>query len=149
MKVFVGADTREPPGAADCPLVHIFMGAKTAGMDAENLSHTFGIGVEIYDESFVEVEGKDNLVEVAGIERVEQLRKLVETAVAAVIPSGTFLTVLEIEYEPVEFFPFFLAGMEITMEVPCFRAWTPLNKERTGSHGEQFKAKNLSRHCPH
>ena len=64
-KVYVGADTREPPGAADCPLVHIFMGAKTAGMDAENLSHTFGIGVEIYDESFVEVEGKDNLVEVA------------------------------------------------------------------------------------
>lgn len=114
-KVYVGVDTRNPPGETDYPCVHLFPVAKTAGYELEENEHVLGITCGVYNETASRVTGYENAVEMVGIADLETFRKYVETAVAGAIPAEHFIQVLEIEYEVVEFFPFFLATMELNI----------------------------------
>jgi len=114
-KVYVGVDTRKPPGEAEYPLVHIFPLSKSVGYDLEEASHVISVTCGVHTTDTVTVTGKDNIVEMQGVSHVEALRKLVETAIVGAMPAGCTIDALNIEYETVEFYPFFLANMEFTI----------------------------------
>jgi hypothetical protein len=117
--VYKGVDTRNPPPSTHYPLIHLFPVSKQVGYDEEQVSHAVGISCGIYKESVTETNSEHGLLEeYAGIDLLESFRKLVETAVAAVIPAGSWISKLSIEYETIEFYPFLLAGMEITVVTP-------------------------------
>jgi len=62
------------------------------------------------------------LTEYAGVDNLEAFRKLVETAITGAT-LGTNLTIssLEVEYETIEHFPAFVAGMEFMMDIPQYQ----------------------------
>ena len=111
-KVYVGIDMRNPPGDSDCPLVHLFPKAKISGYELDDQDHIIAATPVLSNENTRTVAGKDNVVEMLGISHMETFRKYVETAVVGATPSGMFINILETEYDPIEFFPFFIAPME-------------------------------------
>lgn len=111
-KVYVGIDTRKPPNEDEYPIVHIFLISKLGGYELEIQDHVIGVTCGIYDDDTITVAGKANIVEYEGIEHIEEFRKLVEDAIVGADLSNLRVDVLNIEYETVEFFPFFLASME-------------------------------------
>ena len=113
-KVYVGVDTRKPPDTDEYPLVHLFPTGKTGGYELERTDHVIGCTAGVYNAGS-RTTGKTNAVELTGMADIESFRKLVETAIAAAIPANHTLEVVAVEYETVEFFPFFLATMEMTI----------------------------------
>jgi len=113
--VYVGVDTRKPPDSDAYPLVHVFPISKGMGFSAEKEDHVIGMTCGIVDATTRTVSGKARVVELTGIQNIEAFRKLVETAMVAVIAAQS-LTAEELltEYDTVEFFPFFMATMTVT-----------------------------------
>ena len=111
-KVFVGIDTRKPPASSDYPLVHIFPLYKRAGGGTQE--HSIGITCGIYDDDTLTVPGRTRVTELEGISALETFRKYVEDAVLGItLGSGYWVDSIEITYETIEYFPFFLASMEV------------------------------------
>jgi hypothetical protein len=54
-KVFVGMDTRYPPGESDCPFVVMIPHHKVAGESAESIPHQFYFYLGIFDENTREI----------------------------------------------------------------------------------------------
>jgi hypothetical protein len=78
-----------------------------------------GITCGVYKDSVTTTAyANGTLWEYDGIDDLEAFRKLVETAVAAVVPDGSWIDGLNIEYETIEFFPFLLASMEFSVMTP-------------------------------
>lgn len=109
--VYVGVDERKPPEDSDYPLVHLFPVRKNGGYAVSAIDHIIGATCGIYNSSMATT-GKANAVEYQGIEHIETFREYVENAIAAVDTGDIFITSLSIEYETIEYFPFFLAHME-------------------------------------
>jgi len=113
-KVYIGVDTRKPPDNSAYPLVHVFPMTKSAGGGNQDL--IVGLTCGIYDADTRTVTGYTRVVEFEGVQNIEAFRKLVETAaLTAVLDNGYWFADLDIVYETVEFFPFFLAGMQLTV----------------------------------
>lgn len=114
--IYKGIDLRKPPPQADYPIIHIWPINKMEGYSLPQQSHSFGIVTGIYDET-QSSETDTNLVTVKkyqGLANIEAFRKLVESAVTTEIDSNTNtveleIDTLEISYETIESFPFFLA----------------------------------------
>ena len=113
-KVYVGIDDRKPPPVSEYPIVHLFPINKISGYELAAQDHGIGATCGIHNEGTTNT-GKTNAFELTGIIHIEEFRKLVETAIinAAVWPVR--VEALNIEYETVEFFPFFLATMEFKL----------------------------------
>lgn len=116
-KVYVGVDTRNPPASSNYPLVHIFPLAKSAGYELESEPHVIGVNCGIYDDDSTTT-GK--ITEMEGVGNLEAFRKLVETALLGAVASPQRIERIEIEYETIEFFPFFLCGMEVVVSDDYF-----------------------------
>lgn len=118
-KVYVGIDTRKPPPSTDYPIVHVFPLSKTVGTG--NQAHVIGVTCGLYDDDTRTVAGKANVVELEGLQNLESFRKLVETALlTASLDNGHWVDAIDITYETIEFFPYFLCAMEVTVrsEIP-------------------------------
>lgn len=113
--VYLGVDVRKPPTETNYPLVHIFPIGKRAGYGLDAQEHMIGITCGIYDAD-TETTTEDNIIELQSIGKLEEFRKLVETAVAgADLITGT-IEEISIEYETVEFFPFLLTTQEFKID---------------------------------
>jgi hypothetical protein len=113
-KVYVGIDDRKPPADAEYPLVHLFPLTKTAGYELASQDHGIGATCGVHNETTTAT-GKANAIELTGIIHIEEFRKLVETAIISAADWPVRVASINIEYETVEFFPFFLAAMEIKL----------------------------------
>lgn len=111
--VYVGTDVRNPPDADHYPLVHLFPVSKANGYERDSQDHVLGITCGIYDSTFLTIAGEAKSIEYNGIVNIEAFRKLIETAIVAAVPAGIRIDEMKIEYETIEFFPYFLANMEI------------------------------------
>lgn len=109
--VYVGIDVRKPPPELVYPLVHIFPLSKVVGYQLTAQDHGIGANCGI-NNADTTVTGKSNVVELTGIEHIETFRKLVETAIVGANLLTGLIETLNIEYETLEFFPFFLASQE-------------------------------------
>lgn len=119
-KVYVGIDVRNPPGKDHYPIVHIFPLSKSIGYELENQDHIIGVTCGIYEPDMLST-GKTDAVEYEGIDHIEEFRKLIETAVAGTSMGELLINTLTIEYETIEFFPFFLATMEFKLTKPYYQ----------------------------
>jgi hypothetical protein len=111
-KVYVGIDTREPPNEDAYPIVHLFPMNKIEGYSLEEQQHGMGVTCGIHNAT-LRTTGKTNVVEYTGMQDIETFRKLVEAAITGTAIADIRIDSLNIDYETVEFFPFFLANMEV------------------------------------
>lgn len=113
-KVYVGIDTRKPPIDDQYPIVHLFPLSKTIG--GGNQNHAIGVTCGLYDDDVRTVTGKANVVELEGVQNMESFRKLVETALlTAPLDNGHWVDAIDITFETIEFFPYFLCAMEVSI----------------------------------
>lgn len=114
--IYKGIDLRNPPPEDDYPIIHVWPIYKSVGYSLAQKPHGIGIVTGIND-STISSDTDTNLVTVKkyrGLARIEAFRKLIESSVETEIDSNTNtieLTIdsLEISYETIESFPFFLA----------------------------------------
>ena len=108
--VHVGIDTRKPP-AIDRPLVHLFPLSRTDGSQGETC--VIGISCGLPDDDLLTTT-KTRVIELEGISMLDQFRDYVKTiGEGTSLSSGCWLGDIETSYEAVEFFPYFVAGMEV------------------------------------
>lgn len=114
--IYKGIDLRKPPPETDYPIIHIWPISKMEGYSLPEQTHSFGVVCGIYDTT-QSSDTDTNLVTVKkykGLANIEAFRKLAEDAVTAEIDSNTntnllHIDTLDISYETIESFPFFLA----------------------------------------
>lgn len=112
-KVYVGLDQDNPPDQNNYPIVSVYPLSKRGGYSADEVNHQFGIMVGIYDTSLA-TGGKTNVVEYKGVQNVEAFRKLVAAAIKTAVTTVRIAEV-EIVYEALEVFPYFLCEQQITL----------------------------------
>jgi hypothetical protein len=109
-RVHVGIDTRKPP-AIDRPLIHVFPLSRTDGSQGETC--VIGVSCGIPDDDLLTTT-KARVIELEGISKLDDFRDAVKTIIEGVsLSSGQWLGDIETNYEAVEYFPFFLAAMEV------------------------------------
>jgi hypothetical protein len=118
--VYVGADQRNPPGDDKYPLVGMYLIGKKAGYGLDSEEHRIGVTCGLYDSSLAAT-GKANVVQYTGVANLEAFRKLVETAIKGAVSSPQRIEEINIEYEMLEFFPYFLCNMEIRIPDDYFQ----------------------------
>lgn len=109
-KVFVGIDTRNPPGESDCPCVVLSPVHKLGGGNQDVIVHDFMVSCEVINEDST-VTG--NITEYAGVQEIETFRQKVldaaNTISDRIVKVGT-------DYEAIMFFPSFMCDMQISIE---------------------------------
>lgn len=116
--VYKGIDINNEPGESAYPIIYVHPLTKDTGYDKDKIVHEVGITCGIYKESSttsnVEVDGFEGTatkVVYAGVALLEAFRKLIETAVLAADMNNMLGNSLEIVYDTVKNYPFFIAHM--------------------------------------
>ena len=112
-KVYANVDVRTPPGEDDCPYVAFYPATKIVGDSAARKNHAFEFICCINDDTLA-TNDETNVVEYAGVQRLETFRKLVEDAISGMSIGNVALDMITIEYDTIESFPFMLAAMSIS-----------------------------------
>ncbi|MHB8109760.1 MAG: hypothetical protein ACYDHW_06980 [Syntrophorhabdaceae bacterium] len=93
-KVFVGMDTRNPPGEADCPFVVMIPHHKMAGEDAEAIPHQFYFYLGIFDENTREISTtttyKESILALITAELEREGKTAAEVAAAIALITDSF-----------------------------------------------------------
>jgi len=108
--IYINLDLTDPPQETNCPYVVIYPIGKQVGEMTSPKRHNFELIACIYDATSTTT---DNVVEYAGVENIESLRKLIETAVIGATMGTAWVAEIIVEYETVENFPFIMAAMSI------------------------------------
>jgi hypothetical protein len=111
-KIYIGFNSRKPPGEDDYPLVRVNKTSKTMGYDLDRAEYGVSVLCGIFAADEEEL-ARERIIQYESIDDIESFRKLVETALVAEIESPYFISGIDVEYEGVEFYPFLLANMEV------------------------------------
>lgn len=117
--VYKNIDVRELPQSDECPYVVFVQDSKSVGHQVTEKSQSIRVFCCLYDETSV-TGPLTNIIEYSGIDRIETMRKYVETAIAGVDIGNASLKEIDIGYETIEVFPYF----EATMIVTITEQWT-------------------------
>jgi hypothetical protein len=110
-KVYAGMDTRDPPDENDCPYMALYPIRKLLGQHQREKHHEIEVVCCIHDTTTRAHDGITNLIEYKGVQNIESFRKLVETCIASVDIGNANLSLVTVDYEMIETFPFFMCGM--------------------------------------
>lgn len=113
--IYLGIDQENPPDESEYPLIAVFPWSKESGTVREDEGFGVGLLVGVFDENRTK---SGNLVEYIGIQKIIELRRLVITAAAGADFDGGMVTTVDVEYEPVEMFPLFLASNNLSIDRP-------------------------------
>ena len=111
-QIFVGVNSNNPPAESECPYLAIYPASKTIGLGSDNKSDNVVVVCAVSDETFV-TNPEQNVTEFTGIQRLEAYRKLALEALVAANIGNAQISVVKIGYEPLDYFPMMIAGMEI------------------------------------
>jgi hypothetical protein len=113
-KVFVGVDTRDPPGATDCPFVVISPDGKTGGWSEDQIRHIVSVDCEVSTDTQTVTTNK---IEYSGVQEIETFRQKVLMAIKGMTAAqiGGRIDDIITTYETILFFPAFICDMKLTI----------------------------------
>jgi hypothetical protein len=113
-KVYINIDLKNPPGQADCPYVILRPAtARIGNAQAQKLAQLEMVCC-LYDESF-RTYAEDAITEYNGVQRLCELIQLAIRALAALDIGNALLNLLEPDFDTIESFPFFMAGLPLAI----------------------------------
>lgn len=114
LTVFIGVDTREPPGKAHAPFVVLQPGPAQEGDEVSTFSYQVTVDWCLVDEGAT-VTG--NVHRIDGLEKIDVLGRMI---LEELRPASANVTLSAWNYtvEQVEFFPMIMAGLDLTLNVP-------------------------------
>ena len=116
--VYKGIDTRKSPAESECPVVYIYPVQQMGGYDLDDQDIGIGaiciISKDTITTTTTAVNGETvTLNEYAGIDLVEALRELVEQEIVGIaLSNGDLVVEVNVDYEPIDAFPYFIATMD-------------------------------------
>jgi hypothetical protein len=115
--IYVGINGKNPPADSDCPLIILYPGAKSEGLELEEYSYKLTVGWAIVQEASTTT---DNITEYSGVAECDDLGQLIYLELAELSAENP---ISEVHYsiEPVAYYPRFPGRMDITLKV------TPVN----------------------
>lgn len=113
-KIFVGVDTRNPPGKADTPFIVFRPGPSAEGDEAGTFQYTFTVDWILVDEGSTTTGG---VVVMDGIKKSDDFGQAILAALRGA-SANVVLSSWTYYIEPVEFWPMYAGNMEVTLNVP-------------------------------
>lgn len=109
--IYKGIDLRQPPNEDEYPILHIFPSRKNVGYDLAEKVHAIGLVTGLVNTTINTTTTGDSVVikEYQGIDDTESFRKLIEDVIVDNVPTDSWVDSLDISYEIIEAFPFFLS----------------------------------------
>lgn len=112
--IFVGVDTREPPGQANAPFIVLQPGVESAGDEVSEFSYLVTLDWCVLAET---VTTSGTIKTMDGLTRVDEMGRLILGAIREA-SDNVSLSSWNYTIEQVEFFPMVMAGLDITLNVP-------------------------------
>ena len=112
-EIFVGINGKMPPTPEHCPLIILYPGAKTEGLELQEYTYKLTVGWAI-EQNAVTVTNR--VTEFSGISECDALGQLIYLELAQLSPDNP-VSVLNYTIEPVAYFPRFPGRMEITVKI--------------------------------
>jgi len=116
--VFLGVDDRNPPTDDEYPALHIYPLSRSGELCPGGDRMTIGIAIGVYDiNSYTTVANwQANTKTLPGIAALEEGISLIKDVIMATTTGENFVNTLEITYETVDFYPYFLAEIIVTYD---------------------------------
>lgn len=109
-----GLDERQPPGAADCPYIALQPSVSRTGQAQTRRERQFELLFGIFDEQYAD-DPVTHVREYRGGRNLCIFIELALQALGAQDVGNELLGEIEAQFESVEFFPIFLAGLPFTL----------------------------------
>lgn len=116
-KIYVGINGKNPPTDTDCPLIILYPGAKSEGLELKEYAYKLTVGWTIFQTA---VTTTDNLTEYSGVTECDELGQLIYLELAG-LSADNPISAVNYSIEPIAYYPRFPGRMDITIKI------TPVN----------------------
>lgn len=116
-KFFVGMNGNNMPTATDCPMIILYPGGKSEGLELQEYIYKLAVGWTILQDA---VTVTNNTTEFNGVNECDTLGQLIYQELAQ-LSTDNPISVVNYSIEPVAYYPKFLGRMNITIKI------TPVN----------------------
>lgn len=110
--IYKGIDIREPPPDTSYPIIHLFPISREKGYNISERNYLLGIVLGLCDTTLNTTTTGDDVIikEYQGIDNIEDFRALVETCIVDAMPVNDWIDSINITYNTIDAFPFFLCS---------------------------------------
>jgi hypothetical protein len=116
-QIYVGINGKQMPADAECPLIILYPGAKTEGLELKEYTYKLTVGWIILQSK---VSKTGNITEYSGVAECDELGQLIYQELAA-LSADNPISAVNYSIEPVAYNPRFPGRMDITIKI------TPVN----------------------
>lgn len=117
--IFVGMNGKNPPTDNDCPMIILYPGSKSEGLELQKFTYKLAVNWTIYQSA---VSVTNNVTEFNGVTECDTLGQLIYLELAQLSPDNP-INVIRYNIEPVAYFPRFPGRMDITIKIPSINGY--------------------------
>ena len=118
--IYVGINGKSLPANADCPLIIIYPGAKSEGLESQEFTYNLIVGWIIVQETSTTTEG---VTEYTGVTECDDLGQLIYQELAGLSTDNPISTV-NYSIEPLAYYPRFPGRMDISIKITPANGYT-------------------------
>ena len=111
--IYVGINGKTPPADTDCPLIILYPGAKSEGLELQEYTYKLTVGWTILQ---AEAAASNNVKEYLGVTECDGLGQLIYQELAQ-IDADHPISEVHYSIEPVAYYPRFTGRMDITLKI--------------------------------
>lgn len=111
--IYVGINGKTPPADSDCPLIILYPGAKSEGLELQEYTYKLTVGWTILQAEAAE---SNNVKEYLGVTECDGLGQLIYQELAQ-IEADHPVSKVHYSIEPVAYYPRFTGRMDITLKI--------------------------------
>ena len=119
-KLYIGINGKTQPAASDCPLIILYPGSKSEGLELQEYTYKLSVGWVIL-QSATTVTG--NTTEYAGIKECDDLGQLIYLELAQ-LSTDNPISIVNYNIEPVAYYPRFPGRMDITLKITSVNGYS-------------------------
>lgn len=119
-KLYIGINGKTPPAAEDCPLIILYPGAKSEGLELQEYTYKLSVGWVILQNATT-VTG--NTTEYAGVKECDDLGQLIYLELAQ-LSTDNPISIVNYTIEPSAYYPRFPGRMDITLKITSVNGYS-------------------------
>ncbi|WP_122630438.1 hypothetical protein [Lucifera butyrica] len=117
--IFVGINGKNPPTENDCPLIILYPGSKSEGLELQEYTYNLTVGWTILQAAATVT---NNVTEFRGVAECDTLGQLIYQELAQLSPDNP-ISVVNYNIEPVAYFPRFPGRMDIIIKITSINGY--------------------------
>jgi hypothetical protein len=118
--IFVGVNGQSPPTGSNCPMIIIYPGSKSEGLELQEFMYKITVGWTVLQNA---VTVSNNVTECTGVSECDALGQLIYQELAQ-ISTDNPISVVNYSIEPVAYFPQFPGRMDVTVKIKTVNGYS-------------------------